>query len=167
MARPKKSYIWDHFTVSGLDESKATCVHCQQSVSRGGKTSKAYNTSNLRKHLNWKHQEQYTALQQAEKDQKLVEELSCKQPTIVEALENVKPYTFDHPRSRKDREHTWPILALMSTKYLCAPPSTVASERLFSTAGNILTETRNRLSADKLEKLLFFNKNLTLLNFEY
>ena len=67
----------------------------------------------------------------------------------------------------KDREHTWPILALMSTKYLCAPPSTVASERLFSTAGNILTETRNRLSADKLEKLLFLNKNLTLLNFEY
>ena len=112
MARPKKSYIWDHFTVSGLDESKATCVHCQQSVSRGGKTCKAYNTSNLRKHLNWKHQEQYTALQQAEKDQKLVEELSCKQPTIVEALENVNSYTFDHPRSRKITRLVWEMIAI-------------------------------------------------------
>ena len=54
-----------------------------------------------------------------------------------------------------------------SRKYLSIPPVSVPSERLFSTAGQIATDTRNRLDADKIEMLLFLNKNLKCFNFKY
>jgi len=44
------------------------------------------------------------------------------------------------------------------------PTSTVPSERVFSTAGDILTDKRSRLSTDNAEKLLILKENL--LNFE-
>jgi len=40
----------------------------------------------------------------------------------------------------------------------------VPSERVFSTAGDILTDKRSRLSTDNAEKLLILKENL--LNFE-
>ena len=45
--------------------------------------------------------------------------------------------------------------------YLYSAAST-ASERLFSTAGNIITDQRNCLDPDRAEMLLFLNKNLRL-----
>lgn len=60
-----------------------------------------------------------------------------------------------------------PILSSLALKYLSSPSSTAASERLFSQAGNILTESRNRLSPDRLDMLLFLNRNLHLVNFDY
>lgn len=53
-------------------------------------------------------------------------------------------------------------LTSLAIQYLTCPASTVASERLFSMAGNILTESRNRLSPDKLDKLLFLHQNLEI-----
>lgn len=63
--------------------------------------------------------------------------------------------------------HLYPNLSTLARRYLGTPPSSVDSERAFSAAGNICTDKRSSLSADKLEKLLFLQKNLTLLNFEY
>lgn len=60
-----------------------------------------------------------------------------------------------------------PILSSLALKYLSSPSSTAASEKLFSQAGNILTESRNRLSPDRLDMLLFLNRNLHLVNFDY
>lgn len=57
----------------------------------------------------------------------------------------------------------FPNLAEAATKYLCAPCTSVESERLFSTVSNILDEKRNRLTAEKIEMLAFLNKNLSLL----
>ena len=51
----------------------------------------------------------------------------------------------------------------MILKYLCAPPSSVASERQFSTAGDIYTETRNRLLPENADRLIFITKNKKLL----
>ena len=65
-------YIWDHYSLSALDEVKQQVFTVR---SRGGKTSKAYNTSNLRKHQCWKHIQQYAALQHSEKEQTQVETL--------------------------------------------------------------------------------------------
>ena len=67
----------------------------------------------------------------------------------------------------KQKQSTWPVLAAMARKYLSKPPSSVPSERLFSTAGDIASDKRNRLSAEKVEMLLFLNKNLKFLNFNY
>ena len=59
--------------------------------------------SNFHKHLLTKHLEQYTALQQIEKEpaQAKTELLvGRKQLTIAQVLENGKLYAFDHPRDR-------------------------------------------------------------------
>ena len=58
-----------HLTVSAADESKASCGICEETVSRGGRSTNSYNTSNLHKHMMTKHPEQYAALQQVEKEQ--------------------------------------------------------------------------------------------------
>ena len=67
----------------------------------------------------------------------------------------------------KEKLPIWPILVKMARKYLFIPPASVPSERLFSTAGQIATDTRNRLDADKIEMLVFLNKNLKYFNFKY
>ena len=67
----------------------------------------------------------------------------------------------------KSRQTMWPNLALLAQKYLCSPPATVASERLFSAAANICTDSRNRLSPKKVEQLLFLKENLPVIEFKY
>ena len=55
------------------------------------------------------------------------------------------------------------LLATLARKYLAPPCTTVPSEiRLFSTAGNIVNDKRTRLDAEKVEMLLFLNKNMFL-----
>ena len=57
-------------------------------------------------------------------------------------------------------------LAKLAKKYLSPPPTSTDVERLFSIAGSILTDERNRLLPDNLDKLLFLKQNIQLLNFK-
>ena len=50
---------------------------------------------------------------------------------------------------------------------LSAPPTSVASERLFSVAGDIYDEKRNRLAPERAEMILFINKNFQLVKGQY
>ncbi|PIK51682.1 putative zinc finger BED domain-containing protein 4-like [Apostichopus japonicus] len=63
--------------------------------------------------------------------------------------------------------HRFPRLGKLALKYLCAPPSTVPSERLFSEAGGLYDEKRNRLRPEKAEMVLMCRGNLPLLDFKY
>ena len=56
----------------------------------------------------------------------------------------------------------FPVLSKIARKYLCAPPTTVASERLFSGTGDIYDDKRNRLAPDNAEMLLFIKNNLPM-----
>ena len=64
----------------------------------------------------------------------------------------------------RQNQIAFPCLASLAYKYLCSPPSSVESERLFSIGGNIYTPHRNRLSPDNGQKLMFLNYNLRLLD---
>jgi hypothetical protein len=51
-----------------------------------------------------------------------------------------------------DKENNCWDLATFSQKILCAPPSSVMSERLFSTTGNIFYAKRSRLLCLSMER---------------
>ena len=51
--------------------------------------------------------------------------------------------------------------------YLTSPACSVDVERLFSTAGDIITDERNLLNPETAEKLLFCRENLKHVNYEY
>lgn len=67
----------------------------------------------------------------------------------------------------KKTQETLPRLSKLASKYLSAPPSSVESERLFSTGGNVYEPTRNRLCPENGETLMFLHYNLRVLNFKY
>ena len=47
----------------------------------------------------------------------------------------------------------------MAQRYLSATATSVPSERLFSSAGSIYSDHRNRISAEQAENLLFIKSN--------
>ena len=58
-------------------------------------------------------------------------------------------------------KHTFPIIAQFARRLLVIAISSAEVERLFSRGGLVLTSCRNRLGAEKEEKLLLTAYNLT------
>lgn len=69
----------------------------------------------------------------------------------------------DDPLLWWKRNKKFQSLKSIARQYLSCPPSSVASEQLFSGAGLIYDSLRNRLYGDKAAKLLFIKYNLLLL----
>jgi hypothetical protein len=55
-----------------------------------------------------------------------------------------------------DRETKYPRLSVI---VLAVPATFVPSERIFSSAGLIVTKLRNRLSSEVVDQIIFLNKN--------
>lgn len=85
-----------------------------------------------------------------------------------EAEEEVRGYRASRPAGLQDNPLSWwrenennyPLLARLAKRYLCVPGSSVASERVFSTAGDIITAKRSCLTPAHVNELLFLQKNL-------
>ena len=67
----------------------------------------------------------------------------------------------------KANSSRFPLLAKAARRYLSAPATSVESERVFSTCGNVYDDRRTCLTAGHLENLVLLNVNIKLLNFEY
>ena len=63
----------------------------------------------------------------------------------------------------KINSSTYPRLSQVAKRFLSAPSTSVPSERLFSSAGDLYSDTRNRLAPERAEMLLFIKKNISLL----
>lgn len=63
-----------------------------------------------------------------------------------------------------DNEVIFPLLSRLAKHYLCIPGTSVAAERVFSTAGTIVTAKRSSLAPEHLDQLLFLHKNLYIPN---
>lgn len=59
----------------------------------------------------------------------------------------------------KRKQTTYPLLSNLAKHYLCVPATSVASERVFSTAGDLVTAQRSCLSGEQVDKLIFLKKN--------
>ena len=60
----------------------------------------------------------------------------------------------------KERKVYYPMLSELARKYLCIPATSSPSERVFSTAGNVVTCDRSCLKPAKVDMLVFLAKNL-------
>lgn len=63
----------------------------------------------------------------------------------------------------KDRQKTYPWLSILARKYLSIVATSVPCERIFSKAGQVITERRNRLKSTNVEKILFLHCNKNIL----
>jgi len=61
----------------------------------------------------------------------------------------------------------FPDVEPAAKKYLSAPPTSVASEQMFSAAGQIYADCRSNLRGENAEKLLFLAYNIRLFGFNY
>jgi len=118
MASCLRSPVWNHFTISVADESKAICNNCKTTLSRGGKNPKTYGTSNLLKHLRTHHKAIFSELQTAEETQECWQvsgkekSLSTQQLTLDGFVQNVTPYRFNHPVSHKITQYVAEMISL-------------------------------------------------------
>ena len=79
-------------------------------------------------------------------------EMYLKKP-VLSHIEHIHPLTY-----WKEKKPLWPCLADLACKYLSIPPSSAASERLFSSAADVISQERNRILSEKAEMLLFLKK---------
>ncbi|XP_040271834.1 LOW QUALITY PROTEIN: zinc finger BED domain-containing protein 4-like [Bufo bufo] len=67
----------------------------------------------------------------------------------------------------KENEARFKTLASYARRYLCSPPSSVPSERVFSEVSAIYERNRSRLTGEHAEMLCFLHYNVLLLNWKY
>ncbi|GES86544.1 zinc finger BED domain-containing protein 1-like [Rhizophagus clarus] len=60
----------------------------------------------------------------------------------------------------KSKQEIFPVLSIIARKYLGIPATSVASERLFSDAGNHITAKRSLLDPALLGKMVFLKRNM-------
>ena len=156
--RPKPSIFDDYFTRPG--RHLWTCRNCNK-FSKESDTGKD-GTGSLKSHLKTSHPKEFKEYEA--KSKKKQNQLPIKIPKLEE-----KPTSRQIPREQspgaywKSNESRFPYLTTIFKRFGTAPATSAEVERLFSLAGNIVTDLRKRLSNESLEKLLFLNANLPLL----
>ena len=98
------------------------------------------------------------------------EEAAAQKSGADEAEDEIRRYRARRPAGLQDDPLAWwrenkndfPLLSYMAKRYLCVPGTSVASERVFSTAGDIITAKRSCLTPGHVNELLFLQKNLSI-----
>ena len=79
----------------------------------------------------------------------------------LSAAAAVKP-ALDVLQWWKLHENQLPMMAKLAKHILCVPATSTPSERMFSKAGNLITEKRANLNPKKVDMMLFLNANYCL-----
>ena len=78
--------------------------------------------------------------------------------------EKLEPQKRDPLDFWREHHKLYPQLSSLVRIYLCPPPSSVASERAFKIAKNVVGENRIRLLPENMEMNLFLKYNLRAIN---
>ena len=101
----KQSAIWDYFVINPSDEITALCITCNETISRGGKDSKNFNTTKMRSHLLRAHHEKFDELEikqreaEADKDEQVMKQRKLsemRQLMLKELKEQKDPWDYDN-----------------------------------------------------------------------
>ncbi|KAF0721163.1 zinc finger BED domain-containing protein 4-like [Aphis craccivora] len=97
--------------------------------------------------------EEHDAMVNTESNQYHDDEVNCEkrlylQQPIIDCMQSPIEFWLKSP---------FPVLTKIALKYFTVVATSVASERLFSKAGNIITDHRSRLNHRRLEKLVFLS----------
>jgi len=74
-------------------------------------------------------------------------------------LEPLIPQTADVLLWWKNNKNVYPRLFQIMKRRLCIMVTSVPCQRIFSKAGQTITEKRNRLKSNNFEKIIFLNFN--------
>ena len=85
-------------------------------------------------------------------------ELSTSEWSVVEQLKDtLKPFKMATQALSTD---AYPTASVVLPKYLCVPGTSVRSERVFLSAGNIVNKKRAALDPDHVDRLVFLANNI-------
>ena len=97
----------------------------------------------------------------------LVKEVKGNKTPLEKATDEINKYKEVPQIKVEDNPLKWwqenaiyfPYLSQLVKERLCIPATSVPSERIFSTAGDIVTAQRAALNSDMVDKLIFLKKN--------
>ena len=92
------------------------------------------------------------------------EQPSCHSDKVsneIEIYKAVKPAELDSDPLAwwNTQTSVYPLMSQLVKKVFCFVATSVASERLFSSAGNVITEQCNRLTSEHADQLIFLFEN--------
>ena len=177
-----KAPVWEYFGLekdkdgATVDDGHVTCRICRRKVlARNG------NTSNLTAHLRNNHPRTYSQLTTKQLQQVTTPAVRTSSSTCLNETEQMPiisveqqvmseldnyitasklDFEEDPMNWRKSHNIEYSLLARLAKKYLCACATSLPSERLFSTSGNIVTPNRCSMKPDKVYVLTFLTRNL-------
>ena len=76
--------------------------------------------------------------------------LNWRKPPLISRMENPLPWW-------NENKYIYPTIANVACKYLCTLATSVPSERLFSEAGEVISQKRNRIKPKNVDMMLFLN----------
>jgi len=152
-----KSPVWEHFGFAvtykddgqrQVDRTKAVCRHCSTKIGYA-----AGNTSNLHTHLKRHHPNvNITGTKRKMTEVQTQLPLAFKPPPLAKSSDRAKAIT----------NAKYPYVAMLAKRYLAVSATSVPSERVFSTAGDIVSASRSALSASNVDKFIFLEKNMKI-----
>lgn len=102
----KKSPIWEYFQLAE-DSKYASCNYCDKLISRGGDSTKVYNTTNLVNHLKSAHQEAYqkykqkhTEYREKEREKQEIQPSGSKQLSLIDVQDRGRRWDINDTRAQ-------------------------------------------------------------------
>ena len=94
-----KAVIWDYFKVVDGNQQFARCLTCNDRISRGGKTAKNFNTTNMIDHLLKKYPVEHKDYEEKKKLRELNKQKDRQQPTMEETQGRVKLWDINDAKA--------------------------------------------------------------------
>lgn len=144
------------------EEGKEECVGGESSVKAavGNEGSESEPPASKKKRLCDLLQNRRTQLTSQQTQASVPKRMQAEAEVTRYLQEEVLDASSDPLMWWRDNHRRFPLIAKLAQKYMCICATSTSSERMFSTAGNIVTPQRSCLKPHKVNMLVFLSRNL-------